>query len=233
MINRFMTRHSPFLSLQSKRISDYFEMTCYNDVVKYYENNKYTVLPANLQSDGSFRYKLSSTGLTDNFSCFEVTKKYSKSGAKYEYEIHHNLAVESAFKTHMYYAPDICVIKKGGVTKRKKKGAFFNGKRAFCCAENPQLQTFFECKHLYPFPEVLFSFTGLVLELMPEIIDRKQSNHLPRHIAPAIILSGGGNLHTNKIQDSLTGRYNINVLFGLFYRTSQIYSAGVRTIGRR
>ena len=40
-INKFVNSHNAYLGSHSKRISDYFEMICYNNTVKFYKKNKY------------------------------------------------------------------------------------------------------------------------------------------------------------------------------------------------
>ena len=37
-INDFLKRNKTFISNQGKRISDYFEMSCYNYIVRFYQN---------------------------------------------------------------------------------------------------------------------------------------------------------------------------------------------------
>jgi len=42
-IKKFVNSHNAYLASHSKRISDYFEMICYNNTVKFYKKNKYNV----------------------------------------------------------------------------------------------------------------------------------------------------------------------------------------------
>ena len=110
---------------------------------------------------------------------------------------------------------------------------FYRGRSRFSFCENKDLHTFIEAKHFNPFPELLFNFSGLVLEMMKEVIDRNGSELHPKHISPALILSGNGNDHSKKIQQSLMGRFNVNIIFGLFYNSTQMQSKNVCTIGSR
>ena len=228
-IQKFMQRHKTFLSQQSKRISDYFEMTCYNDIVRFYQKNQFQTEIKNLNKDGSFLYKLSPTGYPENFSFFRVKKTY-KNGKVFEYDIYHNVSVESSFNKGIYYTPDISIANANHISTDK---SHYRGKKKQKYIKNTELQSFLEVKHLNPFPEVLFSFSGLVLELMKEIPDNNPSIQKPKHIAPCIVFSGGGNDHTNRIQSILMERYNINILFGLFYKPNQLFGKKLNKIGKR
>ena len=68
-INNFLNKYRTVFRNQSSRISDYFEMSVYNSIVKYYESSRYNVRCANL-INGEFRYKLTPTGYPQNFSYF-------------------------------------------------------------------------------------------------------------------------------------------------------------------
>jgi hypothetical protein len=208
------------------RISDYFEMSAYNSVVKHYGNNGYIARPTNLIK-GTFRYKLSPTGYPENFSHFEVVKTYtSRKGniKKFTFEIHHNLAVASSISKGLYVTPDIAVIKQNSIQRLNDRRYFFSGKRVYCYVENNALQTFCEVKNLNPFPELLFNYIGLLNEIKNDVFQKNHSVKRPKHIAPSLMLSGGGNYHVNRIRKALTRRYAINIFFGLFYRPSQPYS---------
>lgn len=61
-ITDFINRFKATVQEHSKRISDYFEMSCFNLIVRYYELNGYTVQIENLQS-GMYRYKCSTAGV--------------------------------------------------------------------------------------------------------------------------------------------------------------------------
>ena len=122
-INSFMNRHKSFFDTHSKRVSDYFEMTSYNDVVEFYKRDGYEIKPQNLGAGDIFRYKLSPTGHPKNFSYFAIAKPYEKRAVTHEYEIHHNISVESANENHIYYTPDISVVEKDCVIETKS-GAY-------------------------------------------------------------------------------------------------------------
>ena len=84
--------------------------------------------------------------------------------------------------------------------------------------------TIFEVKNFNPFPELLFNFIGIINELKPEALSNTMPSKNPKHLAPSLMISGSGNFHTIKIKKSLTSRYQINLIFGLFYAKSQPYS---------
>jgi len=227
-IKLFVNSHNAYLANHSKRISDYFEMICYNNTVKFYKKNRYKVAIKNLDSENNFVYKLQPTGIPSNFSYFQVIKRYYS--RVFSFEIHHNLAIESAWQENIYFTPDVAVIQSNTI---KSKTGFYKNSNRFSYCENKSLQTFIEAKHLNPFPELLFSFCGLVLEMMNEAIQGGDFEKMPIHISPSLVLSGNGNRHTKRIRDSLMKRYNVNIIFGLFFNPTQMHSSDVCKIGTR
>jgi hypothetical protein len=213
-IEKFLIKHATTFGLQGSRISHYFEMGCYNDVVKFYEKNGFTVSPQNLKGT-QFHYKISAHGDPDNFSHFAVSKAL---GDKvYEFEIHHNLSLECPYESEIFYTADISVINKGSIVRTRPET--YAKKRSFCRGFN--LQTFFEVKHISPFPELLFSFVGL-----PEnILMNENRNPEVRHLAPSLLMSGRANFHGEKIRKYLEGKYNVNIIFNIFGTPSVIYSS--------
>ena len=65
----FSNRYKVLLAEHAKRISDYFEMTCYNLVIRYYEKKGYKLTVQNLQG-GKFKFKCSPTGVTEELFLF-------------------------------------------------------------------------------------------------------------------------------------------------------------------
>jgi len=220
-INGFLGKYEKFFHDQASRINEYFEINCYNDVVKFYEKNGFKVYPQNTNS-GKFIYKIKPTGHPENFSYFSVN-----SGTFQLFEIHHNLSIESCLSNDIFYCPDISVVTSGSIEK-KKTDAYYFGKRdhSYCSANN--LQTFMEVKHLNPFPELLFSFTGLAMQFLPETNKEKSNPRDCAHLAPTLALSGNGNIHAEKIKKAVESNYRLNFIFSLFYRPSQIYSKRYR-----
>jgi len=221
-IEAFLQKHSTLFRVQGTRISHFFEMNCYNYVVKYYQNHGFDVLPVNL--DGKvFKYKISAAGDPKNFSHFLVSKTIG--AQKYEFEIHHNLALECAHESEIFYTADISVIKKTSIERTQP--STYSMKRSFCRAKD--LQTFFEVKHLAPFPELLFSFSGIPDSFL--VISGRIKN--PKHLAPSLLMSGRPNFHAEKIKKYLQKRHSINIIFNLFGTPSAVYSNkySKRTIG--
>lgn len=226
-ISKFVNSHNANIANHSRRISDYFEMICYNNTVNFYKKNKYQISIENLDRNRNFVYKLSTTGLPEKFSFFKVSKEYKSK--VHTFEIHHNISVESCLSEGIYFVPDISVIEEDSI--KLLKGFYHNRRFAYC--PNEDLQTFFECKHLNPFPEVLFSYVGLLHEMMNEAFQGRESTSIPKHMSPSLIFSGNGNDHSIKIKQILMERYNVNIIFGLFYKESQMTSRGIRKIGQR
>lgn len=220
-LSSFIRRNGAFFNQNSKRMSDLFEMSVYNDIIRYYKRKKYR-LNIKHKKKGVFRYKLSTAGLYENFSFFEAKRNYGRGKNKevIEIEIHHNLKVQSAHNDHIYYTADISVCTKGGVTTIKQRSGY---RHSF--VENDKLVTFFEVKNLNPFPEILFGFSGLVLEVMPGLILKDEEvDDKKRHLSPAIIFSGSGSEHAEMVSSDLRDRYGYNIICGLYWNKGQIYS---------
>lgn len=100
----------------------------------------------------------------------------------------------------MYYTPGIAVcFKERAITKELKN------ERKHSFVENKYLLTFVEVKHLVPFPEVLFSFTGLLLEFHPGFISESpKSKKEGPHLTPMIVFTGISSEHADKIKEDLT-----------------------------
>jgi len=205
-----MNIHKTSFSNHAKRISDYFEMCCFNYVVRFYKEKGYKVSIENLQ-DGKYRYKCSTQGNHNNFSNFKISKQLSDQA--HEFEIHHNLAVESSHEAKIYTTPDIVIIKYGSI---EIDADFYQGVKKLSFVANENMITFCEVKQFHPFPELIFNFIGTVNELKHPIMTGTHGPLTPKHIAPSLMISGKPNTHADKIKISLEGRYNINVLYDLF-----------------
>ncbi len=214
-IKGYLTRHSAVFKAQGSKISEFFEMCCFNNVVEFYHQKSYTVTPKQLGTGGEFIYKLKANGSHENFSYFEVVKKVKE--VIWSFDIHHNLPLECAHQTGIFYVADIAVVTTGSV--KREKVAAYNQKRSYCPAAN--VQTFFEVKHMSPFPELLFSFTGILGNFFIEAGRSK----LPIHLAPSLLISGNLNTHTSSIATFVKTQYRGNVVAQLFARPSSIYSA--------
>ena len=111
--------------------------------------------------------------------------------------------MQSAHDNHLYFTADVVVTNENGATTKRLK----SGKRHSYVA-NPDIVTFAEVKHINPFPEVLFNFMGLVLEFMPGFIEKRFVITNKGHSLCLIItFTGVGSDHTERIEESLSGRY--------------------------
>lgn len=216
-INDFLRRNKTFISNQGKRISDYFEMSCYNYIVRFYQNQGFILEVKNLKAK-KFKYKLSPSGYPENFSFFEIRIKNIIDGEEKEicFEVHHNLTLQSGHQNDIYLTPDISIINKETIVSDENHYLVENSTKKFCFVENINLQTFCEVKNYNPFPELLFNFIGLYNELKKEVLDNEDQRDFPIHLAPTLMLSGKGNIHCERIKKSLENRYKINMLFDLF-----------------
>jgi hypothetical protein len=219
-IKDFANKYKTIVVSQAKRTSDYFEMTCFNYIIRFYELNGYELDVKNLQ-EGKYRYKLSPSGIQSNFSHFEASIKINKK--RQNFEIHHNLAVQSSQDDKLFTAPDISVIKKGKV---KYTNEYYNTKTTFSFVKNKDLLTFCEVKQFNPFPELLFNFIGILNELKMEYMSDNGIRHSTDHLAPSLMISGKPNKQTTTIKESLEGRYCINILYDLFYNAKFTFSKG-------
>ena len=219
-ISSFTMRNGAFFKQNSKRMSDLFEMSVYNDAVKFYKRKKYTITICNLMRDGTFKYKLSTAGLSGNFSYF-MAEKTVRGKIVSSIEIHHNIKLQSYYDNHMYYTADVSVCTADGITTKEQSSG-----RRHSYIENKNLITFFEVKNMNPFPEVLFSFSGIVLEVLPEFITggKITIGTKLQHLTPSIVFSGSGSSHVEYVADRLSARYRYNVIRGLYLHKGKIYS---------
>lgn len=217
-IRNFANKFKTVVVNHASRMSDYFEMSCFNYIVKYYERNNYKVSPCNLISS-KYRYKTSTSGIQSNFSHFEAIIDYN--GNTFKFEIHHNLANQSCHHRDLYTTPDISIIKKGSI---KERDDYYDTKRKLSYVETNNAISFCEAKQMTPFPELLFNFIGVVNELNRNIIEGIGNEIQPIHIAPSLMISGKSNKPTLNIKKSLESRYCINIIYDLFYSGASSFS---------
>lgn len=229
-IQDFANKYKVTVVNHSKRISDYFEMSCFNYIVQFYELKGYSMSVENPR-EGQYRYKCSTSGIQANFSHFLATITFE--GKKYKFEIQHNLAVQSSQDRELFTTPDISIIKSGTAKTTKK---YYDSQKRFSFVNNINMMSFCEAKQYNPFPELIFNFIGIVNELQKDILKNKSVDQNPVHIAPSLMISGKPNKQTTKIKESLEGRYCINIIYDLFYSGSGTFSRrninSLRTSGR-
>lgn len=207
----FSNKYKVMLAEHSKRISDYFEMTCYNLVIRFYEKKGYKLTVQNLQS-GTFKFKCSPTGLLKNFSYFKAAK-LDRQGNEDVVYIYHNATSQSAFDENVFTTPDIVVSKTNTPSETKD---YYATKKALSYIPNDELVSFCEAKHLSPFPELMVNFIGTVHELKPECVRDDVEHPESDHIAPSLMMSGTFGRPTSRIQDSFEKRYYVNFFDNLF-----------------
>ncbi|MCB0536427.1 MAG: hypothetical protein KDE33_02765 [Bacteroidetes bacterium] len=230
-IQDFANKFKTIVSNQAKRTSDYFEMSCFNYIVRFYELQGYKLKVKNLK-DNKYRYKCSPAGIQSNFSHFEAQKKIGRKTLKFE--IQHNLAIQSSHDSEVYTTPDISIIKLGKVKYTK---SYYDTRTTFSYVDNINLISFCEVKQFNPFPELLFNFIGILNELKKEYMIDEGEQQESLHIAPSLMISGKPNKQTKRIKASLESRYCVNILFDLFYSATFTFSKSnidvLRNAGKR
>lgn len=233
-LTEFSNRHKITLAEHSKRINDYFEMTCYNLIVRYYEKLGYVLTVQNLKG-GKFKYKCSPTGFLQNFSYFKATKVNDQGNGETVF-IFHNATTQSAFDEKVFTTPDIVVSKTE--TPSESTDYYPSSKMKLTFISKDDLITFCEAKHFNPFPELMINFIGTVHELKPECLDDKIEHSDSEHLAPTLMMSGTFGKSTGEISVSLEHRYYINYFDNLFDVTAKAFFTKkqitmVATLGRK
>jgi len=208
-VETYLRKNRSVIYNNSKRISDFFEMACYNNVVRFYENNGYEVTIKNLIKN-RFKYKCTTAGNPENYSFFEAVYKIGK--LTFIYEIRHNINIQSYYTDNTYTTPDISILKPDQV---QIDNDFYISKQKYYYVSNSSLISFCEVKNFTPYPELLFNFIGVVNELRPNLL-RKVKYSGTKHITTSLMISGKSNRHTDKIIANLQDRYHINVICDLF-----------------
>lgn len=222
-IEKFLNVHRSTFAQEVDRTSAFFEIAVFNDVVRYYEANGFHVEPKNLRpKKRQFVYALSPNAKPENASYFHATKAYKRKPNR-EFELRHNVRIQSAHDERVFVSPDYAVIEPESVEFTHVKH-YYNSKAEYFYVKSENVTTFAETKHYNPGPELVLNFVGLVNEILPSLIGGDPPGHLPKHFGPALFISGVGNAHIKDIRDSLMERYRINVLLGLFAYPSQLYS---------
>ncbi|MDD2307149.1 MAG: hypothetical protein PHP53_20770 [Prolixibacteraceae bacterium] len=218
-VESYLRKNRSAIYNNCKRISDFFEMACYNNIVRFYENRGYEISVKNPQKN-KFNYKCTTAGNPAKYSYFEAKRKIGR--IEFIFEIRHNINVQSYHNSDTYTTPDILIIKPNSI---KEDDDFYDSKLKYYYIENKSLISFCEVKNFNPFPELLFNFIGVVNELKPNLM-RKVINNGNSHIATTLMISGKSNKHADRIITNLQSRYHINVLCDLF-------NIGGITFGRR
>ena len=223
-LTAFANSHRIVIAEHARRISDYFEMSCYSMIVKYYELNGYTVYADNLFS-GQFKFKCSPKGLLKKFSYFKAKKDDQT------FRIYHNASVQSKYEKRLFTTPDIVI-----ATDEEPEiiTDYYLTKMRFSYIPNKQMISFCEAKHYIPFPELIINFIGTVHELFPSCLKNHKTKEesLKQHIAPSLMMSGYFSKQAKAIKESFEKRYTINVIGDLVVNPymTVFCSSGIPTI---
>ena len=207
-LTNFANKHKTLIESHASRISHFYEMACYNLIVSYYEEKGYKMEVQNLQSN-KFKYKCSPNGKLTNFSYFKANKLSEDNTIKDVFYIYHNATVQSHYDDDVFTTPDIVISSTNEYVENKD---YYETKKILTYIPKEALLSFFEAKHLVPFPELMFNFIGTVHELMPQCIDSGQECNMGIHIAPSLMMSGSFGKATKKIKTAFEKRYFINYL---------------------
>lgn len=234
-LKSFANKHKTIIHDHSDKISDYFEIACYNMVIKYYEIIGYHMTVCN-EKDGKFKYKCSPNGHLGNFSYFSAQKE-NEDGTYDTFYVFHNATVQSAHDNNVFTTPDIVV---SHVCESEFTDNHYKTKKKLSYIANSDVITFCEAKHFVPFPELMLNFIGTVNELKPLCLTEKACNDetLQNHIAPSLMMSGGESKPCETIRVSLERRYFVNYFDNLIDNpllgdASQMNVNKITTLGKR
>lgn len=209
-LKQFANKFHVTLSDHSYKINEYFEISCYNLILRYYERKGYKLEVMNLKGS-DFKFKCNPNGYLENFSYFKATKTDNE-GKEATVFIFHNATVQSAFDDKVFTTPDI-VVAKSDVAAETTDHYITKLKLTYICKEN--LVTFCEAKHITPFPELMINFIGTLHELKPECMS-DEGKSASDHLAPSLMISGTFGKPTKRIKNSYESRYYVNYLDNLF-----------------
>lgn len=218
-LKAFANKHKTVMESHASRISDFFEMACYNLVISYYENLGYRMEVQNLQGK-RFRYKCSPNGKLVNFSYFKANKQSEDGTSEDVFFIYHNATVQSYYDDGVFTTPDIVI---SATDKSIENKDYYDNKKVLTYIPKEALISFFEAKHLVPFPELMFNFIGTVHELMPKCIDANMECDMGNHIAPSLMMSGSFGKATKNIKTAFEKRYAINYLDNLINASAAVF----------
>jgi len=208
-ISDFLSKHDTILSNYRSRLSGFYEMMMYNEVVRSYEELGFQAKPQGVK-DGIFKYKLVSSGYVKNFSYFELSYKNNS------FWIIHNLKVEAKGYKNSYITPDISIV----IPDKIQRAVISRKKQDYI--ENSNLVTFFECKLMPPFPELLASFVGLTYCIKPNFLTQyKNTDYLKKgkHVNPSLLCAGNGSMHANIFKNEILEKHSVNICINLSYKT--------------
>lgn len=127
------------------------------------------------------RLKYSPRGKNENYSYFEFQPIAGGPG----FELRHNLSVRSAHSrstSKAAFSLDLAIVEMGSVGVGES------------IVDNTHLITFFECKNMIPFPELLAGFLGLAGEVLPQALRKTKRARRFEQLGLDVpgLLTGGG-----------------------------------------
>lgn len=210
-LRAFANKFHVTLAEHAYKTNEYFEISCYNLILRYYERKGYKLEVMNLRN-GDFRFKCNPNGFLENFSFFKAIKTEVDGNDEVVYVLH-NATVQSAFDDKVFTTPDI-VVAKSDIPSVTTDHYITKMKLTYISRDN--LVTFFEAKHITPFPELMINFMGTLHELKPECMSDEVEKPASDHLAPSLMISGTFGKPTKRIKNSVEGRYYVNYLDNLF-----------------
>jgi hypothetical protein len=225
-VDRFLARYGARISQHTAKISQYAEIAAYNAIISFYESMHYAAKPE--QTDGAkFKYKLQPTGDPRKYSYFSLSKGSDK------YSVLNNISIESAHVERHYFTGDIVITDDESFAVRTKEDNSAIGiRRSTFSIPNGAVRTFIEVKNMAAFPELLFQFSGLLFEIMPDIFFGKVAKRKQTHLAPSLVCSFAGSGHAMYIRRTLLKRWHINI-FVDFLTHRSLDADDVRLISSR
>jgi len=180
---RFFRQKSKDLSKFGSTVNQTFEAYLFASTLSHYRQKGWivdVVNPLNRETkQRDFKLKFSTRGIPSNFS-YAVCTKNSVS-----VELRHQLRVSTAhYRQAQGYSANVCldlaVIKRGAAEGLGDRDA----------ADNSELITFGEAKHMNAYAELVAGFVGLVHEMQPVRLKPKAPKLHPDHQCPFLFISG-------------------------------------------
>lgn len=176
-IARVLKTHRGTLFYLASRQSHLLELGATVGVMMHYRAVGFTVKVQNPRGRASFRVKISTRGHPCDYSRVICSRE------REVVEIHSNLLVRGAHGSGVYCV-DVGVVREGVVPSQKTSTRFEP-------LPNEDLKTFAEAKKLVVYPMLLAQFIGIVHEITPSFLRRKDPLFGERgHLPPSLVALG-------------------------------------------
>jgi hypothetical protein len=218
-LNAFLDNNRGRININSKRLCHFFELACYCRVLRYYQQQGFTLTILPEKNRKVFRFKATTQGTPNKYSFFRIYRESTQVPAENRiYDIRSNMPVCSA-NNDGKYTPDIVISYHSDEPDIEK-------------IVNGDLISFCEVKYLKAHPEMLANFIGMVYEIIPEcILGPEPDADQCIHPAPSLIVYGGSSGNVERIRAGMMGRYRIN--FALDYENNDAGQVPIRKIPDR